>query len=134
MQFFIEQKSQLIAGIIMIPLGGVMLLTIGNGAFFVGIGILMLVVYSYQKSNPVLELNDDHLVYNPALLRSKKFVKRKDVVSVEETEKGIFNVDVYRVNTETEGELDIAKSALSDDTKATFVDDVRGWITEEAVS
>jgi hypothetical protein len=134
MQFFMEQKYQLVAGIIMIPAGAVMLFTGGTGGIFIGVGILMIIVYFYHKSNPVLQLEDDHLVYNPALLRSKTFVKRKDVLGVEETEKGWFNTDIYRITTETEGELDIAKVAFSDETKATFVDDVRGWIAEEAVA
>lgn len=131
MDYYLQSKNQLILGLIAILAGLLLVLFSGTGGIFVGLGILMIVIHFYQKSNPVLSLEDDHLVYNPALLRSKKFVKREDVLSVEEAEKGWFNTDVYRITTDTEGELDIYKGAFDDSVKASFVDDVSDWIGDD---
>lgn len=99
-EFFIKESFltlQLVSGIVVLVLGGVMLVLFGSMGFFILIGILMIVIYAWGKGRPIVKLEDDHMEIKTGIAAPKKMILYSEIKSIE-------RVSVKKVFLQVQGE------------------------------
>ena len=96
MSYYRKTTLFTVGGVICLAVG-LFLLVVGSGVGGAAAinGVVFLAIASHHRSNPMLTLEDDHLAYEPAMLRSTRLVSRDEIESIETPNQKVVQIHLF---------------------------------------